>query len=274
MNGKKLFRGMLSSLRITIYIVFATSIPPVFVTAQSGKAKNIVIVHGAFVDGSGWKDVFKILSRKGFRVTIVQNPMNSLKDDVAATIRAVDRQKGPVVLVGHSYGGAVITEAGVSSKVKSLVYVAAFVPEVGETISGLGSLINPDPANGILPPDEYGYIYYSKDKYHTGLAAEQSKKTAAFMYALQTPAAEKAFVTPIVTAAWKTKPAFGIVATGDKSIDPGLERTMYTRAHAKIKEIKGSHTIYMSNPKQVAKVIEEAADLNRKKHFLNIFKKK
>jgi pimeloyl-ACP methyl ester carboxylesterase len=267
MNGKKLSRVMLSIFRITILIVLATSIPTIFAEAQSGKAKNIVIVHGAFADGSGWKDLFEILSRKGFKVTIVQNPLTSLEDDVAATVRALNRQEGPVVLVGHSYGGAVITQAGVSSKVKALVYVAAFVPDVGETISSLASSIVPHPDNGVLPPDEYGYIYYSQDKFHAGFAAEQKKKTAAFMYASQGPVAVKALLAPIAAAAWRTKPAFGIVATEDKSIDPGLERTMYTRAHAKITEVRGSHTLYMSNPKAVARVIEEAADCNKKKHF-------
>jgi pimeloyl-ACP methyl ester carboxylesterase len=259
MKKNTYIKKLLHSIVVMSLIFIAASIPPVSSLAQVRKVKNIVIVHGAFADGSGWEQVFKILTRKGYTVTVVQIPLTSLEDDVAATQRAIDRQNGSVVLVGHSYGGSVITQAGVSHQVKALVYVAAFVPDIGETTYSLGTSISPDPDNGTMAPDGYGFIYYDKKKFRKGFAAEQSHKKADFMYASQGPVAAKAFMTPLTAAAWKTKPSYGIVATEDKTIDPGLERTMYTKAKAKIKEIKGSHTIYMSNPRAVAAVIEDAA---------------
>ncbi|WP_236675868.1 alpha/beta hydrolase [Chryseolinea lacunae] len=225
----------------------------------TGAAKNIVIVHGAFADGSGWETVFKILTRRGYRVTMVQNPLTSLEDDVAATERALDKQEGPVVLVGHSWGGTVITQAGVSSKVKSLVYVAAFAPDAGESTLDLAKTASPSPENGILPPDDKGFIYYDKAKFRAGFAADVSQEKADYMYASQGPIAVKSFITPVTQAAWKTKPAFGIVATEDKSIAPDLERSMYKRIGAVVTEVKGSHVIFISKPEAVANVIEAAA---------------
>jgi pimeloyl-ACP methyl ester carboxylesterase len=259
MKMKTLLIMTRNSWRIVLMIVFIAWLPSTRAIAQSRKVKNIVIVHGAFADGSGWQDVFKILTRCGYNVTIVQNPLTSLEDDVAATQRAIDRQDGPLILVGHSYGGSVITQAGNSSKVAGLVYVAAFVPDIGETTLSLAMSISPAPENGILPPDEKGFIYYDKAKFRAGFAAEQSEQEAKFMYASQGPVSAKAFITPLTSAAWKTKPSYGIVATEDKSIDPGLERTMYKRAGAKVTEIKGSHTLFMSSAKAVADVIEAAA---------------
>ena len=229
-------------------------------SAQETQAiKNIVIVHGAFADASGWENVYKILSNDGYNVTLVQNPLTSLKDDVAATDRILEKQDGPVILVGHSWGGAVITESGVSDMVVCLVYVAAFVPEVGETVLALATSTPPAPENGILPPDEKGFIYYDKTKFHAGFAGGQSAEKSDFMFASQAPVAAMAFVTPITKAAWKTKPSYGIVATGDKSIDPQTERMMYTRAGSKITEINGSHTLFISNAEAVAHVIKTAA---------------
>jgi len=246
------------SLKIVIMLFFIAWLP-VRSIAQSKKIRNIVIVHGAFADGSGWQEVFKILTRRGYHVTIVQNPLTSFEDDVAATVRALYRQDGPVILVGHSYGGSVITQAGISSKVARLVYVAAFVPDVGETTLSLGRSVAPAPENGILPPDENGFVYYDESKFHVGFVSEQTSQQARFMYASQVPVSAKALITPLTSAAWKTKPSYGIVATEDKIIDPGVERTMYKRAGAKTTEIKGGHTLYMSNAKAVANVIAKAA---------------
>jgi len=225
----------------------------------SAQTKNIVIVHGAFADGSGWENVYKILKSHGYTVTMVQNPLSSLEDDVSATERILENQDGPAILVGHSWGGAVITQAGSSPKVAGLVYVAAFVPEVGETVLDLIKTAAPDPDNGILPPDAKGFIWYDKKKFHAGFAADVSIEKADFMYASQAPIAVKCFVTPISSAAWKTKPSWAIVATEDKSINPAIERTMYKRAGATVTEIKGSHALYIAKAKEVADVIEAAA---------------
>jgi len=223
--------------------------------AQVPAAKNVVIVHGAFADGSGWKKVYEILTDKGFHVTIVQNPLTSLKDDVDATNRALDRQDGPVILVGHSWGGTVITEAGMHPKVVALVYVAAFQPDKGETTIQWAMSLPPAPENGILPPDGKGVIYFDRAKFHAGFAADLTKKEAEFMYDSQGPIFGQAFGTPVSAAAWKTKPSFAIVATDDKSINPDIERNMYKRAGSVITEIKASHVVFMSQPDAVAKVI-------------------
>jgi pimeloyl-ACP methyl ester carboxylesterase len=227
---------------------------------KNSNVKNIVLVHGAFADGSGWKGVFDLLVKKGYHVTIVQNPLSSLEDDVAATNLALDQQDGQVILVGHSWGGAVITQAGVHPKVVGLVYVAAFQPDKGETAFTWFSSLPPAAENGVMPPDEKGYVYYSKEKYHAGFCADLSKEEADFMYASQGAFAGKSFATPLTEIAWRSKPSFGIVATEDKSIQPDAERNMYKRSGTKITEIKGSHAVYISQPKAVAEVIESAAN--------------
>ena len=233
--------------------------------AQTAKPiKNIVIVHGAFADASGWEAVYKILTDDGYYVTLVQNPLTSLEEDVAATERILDRQDAPVVLVGHSWAGSVITQAGVSSKVASLVYVAAFVPDIGESTLQLATSEKPAPENGILPPDSNGFIYYDQQKFHEGFAGDISQEKSDFMYASQGPISAKAFTTPLTQAAWKTKPSYAIVATDDKSINPTLERTMYKRAGAIVTEIQGSHVLFISKAKEVAKVIETAAQAGAK----------
>jgi pimeloyl-ACP methyl ester carboxylesterase len=229
-------------------------------SAQAEKrAKNIVLVHGAFADGSGWEEVYRILTRKGYRVTIVQNPLTSLEDDVAATNYALDKQDGPVILVGHSWGGTVITEAGISPKVVGLVYVAAFQPEVGETTLSLATSEPAAVENGIMLPDENGLIYYSREKFHKGFAGDLSKEKADFMYDSQGAISSKAFSTAVKHAAWKTKPSYAIVATEDKSINPVIERKMYKRSGSIVTEIKASHVVFMSQPQKVAAVIEAAA---------------
>ena len=241
---------------VTLILLFTTSS---CMYAQTSAARNIVIVHGAFADGSGWEAVFKLLQAKGYNVTIVQNPLTSLEDDVDATNRALDKQPGKVILVGHSWGGAVITQAGVHPKVSSLVYVAAFAPDMGQSALDLIMTAPPAPENGILPPDEKGFVYYDKTKFHMGFAADISAEKADFMFASQGPIAGKCFTTPLSQIAWKSKPTYAIVATEDKSINPETERAMYKKANAKITEVKSSHVIYMSHPKAVADVIETAA---------------
>jgi pimeloyl-ACP methyl ester carboxylesterase len=225
------------------------------------KVKNVVLVHGAFADGSGWKGIYDVLSKKGYNVTIVQNPLSSLEDDVAATNLKLDEQDGPVVLVGHSWGGAVITQAGVHSKVAALVYVAAFQPDKGESAFTWFSSMPPVEENGVLPPDERGYVYYSKEKYHAGFAGDLPKELTEFMYASQGAFAAKCFITPLTEIAWRVKPALGIVATEDKSIRPEIERKMYERSNTKFTEIRGSHAVYVSQPEAVAKVIIEATEM-------------
>lgn len=221
--------------------------------------KNVVLVHGAFADGSGWQALWAILTKKGYTVTIVQNPLTSLGDDVAAAKLILDRQDGPTVLVGHSWGGAVISEAGNHPKVASLVYVAAFQPDTGETALQWFQTAPPAPENGVLPPNDQGVVIYSKEKYHAGFCADVPKDLADFMYASQGSFFGKCFVDPIPHAAWRDKPTFGCIATEDKSINPDIQRAMYKRSNTKAVEVKGSHVIFMSQPDAVAKVVEEAA---------------
>lgn len=245
-----------SLVLIACMLLFAA--PGVF--AQS-TVKNVVLVHGAFADGSGWEGVYKILTAKGYNVTVVQNPLSGgLEEDVEAVTRALDKQDGPTVLVGHSWGGTVITQAGVHPKVASLVYVAAFAPDAGENTITLIQSAPVLPENGIMPPDEKGYVYYDKSKFHAGFCADVPADKAAFMYASQGATAAKGFGTPVSEAAWKTKPSWAIVPTEDKSINPVIERKMYERSKSKVTEVKGaSHVVFMSQPKVVASVIEAAA---------------
>jgi pimeloyl-ACP methyl ester carboxylesterase len=221
--------------------------------------KNVVLVHGAFADGSGWKALYGELTKTGYEVTIVQNPLTSLEDDVMATKVVLDKQDGPVVLVGHSWGGAVITEAGNHPKVASLVYVAAFQPDNGESALQWLQTAPPAPENGVLAPDDKGIVYYDKAKYHAGFCADISKEEAAFMYASQGAFYAKGFITPITQAAWRDKPTFACIATEDKSIAPEIQRAMYKRSNTEVTEVKGSHVIFMSQPEAVAKVIRLAA---------------
>ena len=232
--------------------------------AQTMKAKNVVLVHGAFADGSGWTSIYEILSKKGYNVTIVQNPLSSLEDDVAATNLVLDQQDGPAMLVGHSWGGAVISQAGVHNKVVGLVYVAAFQPDVSESAFTWFSSMPPVAENGVLPPDEKGFVYYSKEKYHQGFCADLSKTESEFMFASQGAFAGKSFATPLTQAAWKSKPSFAVIATDDKSIRPEIQEKMYHRSNTKATKVKGSHAVYISQPDAVAKVIMDAAENSSK----------
>ena len=229
--------------------------------ATAQHVKNVVLVHGAFVDGSGWKALYTELSQKGYNVTIVQNPLSSLEDDVAATKLALDKQDGPTILVGHSWGGTVITEAGNHPKVAALVYVAALQPDNGENSIQWLMSAPALPESGALPADENGIVYYDKAKFHAGFCADIPKADADFMYASQGTFHGKGFSTPISIAAWRNKPSYAALATEDKSINPEIQRAMYKRSNTKVTEIKGSHVIFMSQPKAVANVIIQAATL-------------
>ena len=231
--------------------------------AQSRKTsvQNVVLVHGAFVDGSGWRAVADILQKDGFKVSVVQQPMTSLEDDVVATTRILDRQSGPTVLVGHSYGGVIVTEAGKHPNVVSLVYVAAYAPEEGEHVRALRGT-KPPLANSTAPTAD-GYLLIDPNSFRADFAADVPAADARFMAISQMPTNAKAFTTPVTTAAWKTKPSFGIVATNDRMINPDLERTMYARAKAKVTQIKASHAVLISQPRMVAKVIKQAAQAER-----------
>jgi pimeloyl-ACP methyl ester carboxylesterase len=230
---------------------------PAQAAPASGPVRNIVLVHGAFADGSGWKPVADILRKDGYSVSIVQEPETSLEDDVVATNRILDRQSGPAVLVGHSYGGAIITVAGNNPHVASLVYVAAFAPDEGEQVGALTGT-NPPAATSIAPTKD-GYLLIDEAKFPADFAADLPLAEAKFMAISQVPINAKIFGTPITAPAWKSKPSYGIVATQDRMINPDLERSMYKRANAKVTEVKGSHVIFLSQPKAVADVIEQAA---------------
>jgi pimeloyl-ACP methyl ester carboxylesterase len=230
--------------------------------AQAGSLKNIVLVHGAWVDASGWKSVYDLLREKGFRVSTVQEPETSFQDDVAAAKRVLDVQDGPAILVGHSYGGSIITEAGVHPKVAGLVYVAAHAPDVGEDESELGkkmpSALAKTPGAIEKPPD--GYTYLNPELFPKLFAPDLPKQQAEFEARSQVLAKADVFSTPLTAAAWKTKPSWGIVAGYDQIINPDLERFYYERAKAPFIVVEGaSHSVYESHPRQVADVIEEAA---------------
>ncbi|MFT3796036.1 alpha/beta hydrolase [Flavobacterium sp.] len=258
---KTLFKTQLNRFYLLATFAFGLffTVPSFAQTAQT-PVKNVVLVHGAFVDGSGWKALYEVLTQKGYKVTIVQNPLSSLEDDVRATKLVLDKQDGPTILVGHSWGGTVITEAGNHPKVAALVYVAAVQPDSGENTIQWLQTAPPAPENGVLAPDAHGIVYYDKAKFHAGFAADIPKADADFMYASQGAFYAKGFETPISQAAWRNKPAYGIVATEDKSIVPSIQRAMYKRSNSKITEIKGSHVVFMSQPKVVAQVIISAAN--------------
>jgi pimeloyl-ACP methyl ester carboxylesterase len=226
-------------------------------------AKNVVLVHGGFVDGSGWDGVYRSLRRKGLRVSIVQNPTISLADDVAVTKRAIAAQDGPVVLVGHSYGGAVITEAGNDPKVVSLVYIAAFAPDTGESVSTLIKDPPPGaPVPPILPPQD-GYLFLDKAKFAASFAGDVDAEKAAFMADSQVPWGVEALGGTISKAAWRSKPSWYLVATDDRMIPPPAQRIMSKRAGATVVEAAGSHAIYVSKPDAVADLIVKAAEGTR-----------
>src|SRR5678815_680467 len=220
---------------------------------------TIVLVHGGFVDGSGWQGVYNILRKDGYAVRVVQNPTTSLADDVAATRRVVDAQEGPVVLVGHSYGGVVVTEAGNNPKVAGLVYIAAFAPDKGESVSSLIKDPPPGaPVPPILPPQD-GFLLLDKAKFAASFAADVSPDLAEFMADSQVPWGLEALSGAISQPAWKTKPSWYLVSTEDRMIPPDAQRAMSKRAGSTVVEVKGSHSVYVSQPQAVASLIETAA---------------
>jgi pimeloyl-ACP methyl ester carboxylesterase len=221
--------------------------------------RNVVLVHGGFVDGSGWEGVYRALRADGFTVSVVQNPTISLADDVNATRRVVAAQNGPVILVGHSYGGVVITEAGNDPKVVGLVYIAAFAPDRGESVSTL--IKNPPPGAPVPPilPPEDGYLLLDKGKFADSFAADVEPELAAFMADAQLPWGLEALNGIVGEPAWKSKPSWYLVATDDRMIPPPAQRFMSQRAGATVVEVPGSHAIYVSQPAAVAKLIAEAS---------------
>jgi pimeloyl-ACP methyl ester carboxylesterase len=228
-------------------------------TGATPAISNVVLVHGGFVDGSGWQGVYDILTKDGYKVTVVQNPTTSLADDVAATRRAIAAQDGPTILVGHSYGGVVITESGADPKVKGLVYVAAFAPDTGESVSSL--IANPPPGAAtppILPPQD-GFLFLDRARFAPAFAADVKPAQAAFMADSQVPWGVAALQGQVTTPAWKSRPSWYLVTADDHMIPPPAQRQMAARAGAIVVETPGSHAVYVSNPQVVADLIETAA---------------
>lgn len=240
--------------------VLAIGATPAAVPAAADSAeKTVVLVHGAFVDGSGWAGVHRILLGKGYRVIIVQHPTTSLADDVAATRRAIAESTGEVILVGHSYGGMVITEAGTDPKVSALVYVAAFAPDGGESVASILASAPPGaPAPPILPPVE-GFLSLDRTKFHMAFAADLPPETARLMADSQQPWSVGALQGTISTPAWRVRPSWYLIAQDDRMIPADAQRAMAGRAGATVRAIPGSHAVYVSNPGAVAELIEAAA---------------
>jgi pimeloyl-ACP methyl ester carboxylesterase len=234
-----------------------TTAPALHATAAE-PVKNIVIVSGSFVDGSGWRVIHDILTQKGYKVTVAAQPHTSLDDDIAATREILDQQVGPVVLVGHSSGGAVISAAGERDKVKALVYVSALLPDVGESLAQvIGSM--PSPSSSVKPTQD-GHLFVDPAQFHADVGADLPENRTNYMAISQVPATVATFNTQIWAAAWHHKPSYAILSTDDRALSPALQRWMYQRAGAKVTEVKGSHLTYISQPDQVAKVIEDAAN--------------
>jgi pimeloyl-ACP methyl ester carboxylesterase len=225
--------------------------------AQPTQVRNVVLVHGAFADGSGWRGVYEELTRRGYRVTIVQNPLTSLGDDVAATQRALARQDGPTILVGHSWGGTVITEAGVDPKVVGLVYVSALSPDAGETTAEQYTGFSAPEFVIDIQADGFGFV--NREKFKSGFAGDASDADAAFLRDSQVPINMSVFGTKLAHAAWRTKPSWAVIATEDKAFDVKMLHKMAKRIGAVVHEVKASHAVFMTQPKAVAAVIDRAA---------------
>jgi pimeloyl-ACP methyl ester carboxylesterase len=229
------------------------------VMSTGAPVRNVVLVHGGFVDGSGWQGVYNILTRDGYNVSVVQNPTLSLDGDVAATRQIIDEQPGPVVLAGHSYGGAVITEAGTHDKVAALGYISAFAPDAGESVNALLTGFPKDaPQPPILPPKD-GFLFLDRDKFHASFAGDLPADQAAFMADSQVPWGVNALAGTISNPAWRSKPTWYLITTQDKMIPPTAQRTMCQRAGATATEVAASHSGYVSQPDAVASFLEQAA---------------
>jgi pimeloyl-ACP methyl ester carboxylesterase len=223
----------------------------------AGRVRNVVLVHGAFVDGSGWNAVAQILERDGYRVNIVQQPETSLEEDVAATKRVLDQQDGPTVLVGHSYGGVIISEAGNNPHVEALVFVAAFQPDKGESLASLGASM--PPASTAVTPTPDGFLFIAPAAFHADFAADLPAAKADRMSRSQVPLSLQAASATVTSPAWKTKRSYAVIATEDRSLHPDLQRRMYKRSCTIATEVAASHAVYISQPAAVAAVIERAA---------------
>jgi len=227
--------------------------------STAGQVGNVVLVHGGFVDGSGWQGVYNILTSDGYHVSVVQNPTQSLAGDVAATRQIIDQQPGPVVLVGHSYGGAVITEAGSHEKVAALGYISAFAPDAGESVNTLIAGFPDDgPQPPILPPRD-GFLFLDRDKFHDSFAGDVPADQAAFMADSQVPWGTDALGGTISKPAWRAKPSWYLLTAQDKMIPPAAQRAMSERAGAAVTEVAASHSVFISRPDAVANIIEQAA---------------
>ncbi len=247
-------------LLIGAVFILTNVLVPIPVDAANGKQKAIVLVHGGFVDASGWEGVYRILSEQGYDVSIVQNPTISLAGDVAATKAVIDAEDKPAILVGHSYGGVVITEAGTDPKVAGLVYIAAFAPDAGKSVASLIAKPAPGaPVPPILPPKD-GFLLLDKTKFADSFAADVEAKKGAFMAAAQVPWGVEALNGTVSKPAWKEKPSWYLVATDDRMIPPDAQRAMSKRAGSTVVEAGGSHAIYVSQPETVAKLIITAAE--------------
>src|ERR671914_201538 len=217
---------------------------------------TVVLVHGGFVDGSGWQEVYRLLKEDGYSVSVVQNPTLSLEGDAAAAKQVIDEQGGPVVLVGHSYGGAVITEAGNDPNVAALVYIAAFAPDTGESVNTLlGGFPKDVPGPPILPPQD-GFLFLDRDKFHDSFAADVDADLAAFMADSQVPWGVDALGGTISEAAWRSKPSWYLVASDDQMIPPPAQRSMAERAGATVAEVAASHSLYVSQPTAVVELVK------------------
>ncbi|QCO15560.1 alpha/beta hydrolase [Azospirillum brasilense] len=256
---------MKNTLRTLILAASAVTLPVSIAQAQPTShsvdravVRNIVLVHGAFADGSGWRKVYEDLTNRGYRVTIVQNPLTSFEDDVAATRRALDRQDGPAVLVGHSWGGTVITEAGVHPKVRGLVYVSALSPDAGETTA--------QQYDGYTTPPEFvietsgdGFGFIKPENFAAGFAADATKADVDFLAASQVPINMASFGVTLRHAAWRTKPSWAVIATEDKAFDQRMLQDMAKRIGAKVTNVPASHAVYVTRAEVVATVIDDAA---------------
>jgi pimeloyl-ACP methyl ester carboxylesterase len=227
---------------------------------SDSSVKNVVLVHGGFVDGSGWQGVYETLKKDGYAVSIVQNPTISLADDVAVTKRILAAQDGPAILVGHSYGGVVITEAGNDPKVAGLVYIAAFAPDKGESVSSL--IQNPPPGAPVPPilPPQDGFLFLDRTKFRESFAADVSAEAASFMADSQVPWGLDALNGAVTDPAWRAKPSWYLVSTDDRMIPPDAQRAMSKRAGSTVVEVNGSHAVYVSQPRAVADLIAKAAN--------------
>lgn len=252
-------KSILAAIAAAAAVVAAsTSAQPADQIPASQSVRNVVLVHGAFADGSGWRGVYDDLTQRGYKVTIVQNPLTSLADDVAATKRAIALQDGPTVLVGHSWGGVVITEAGIDRKVKSLVYVSALSPDAGETSA--------QQYEGFTSPPEFvietaadGFGFIKAENFKAGFAADTTDADAAFMRDSQVPINMSAFATKLENAAWRTKASWAVIARQDKAFDAAMLQHMAKRINAKVTEVDASHAVFMTQPAVVADVIDQTA---------------